>query len=104
MSTHEVQTWGEKAGQINKPLTALEEAIVSPQHALHIETGAVKVEPHVQLPQTLARIIRSAAEAQHGHFEKYYQALQLPEAQNPLAEYVQVVVIGHTHQATLILC
>lgn len=104
VSTHEVQTWGEQAGQINKPLTALEEAIVRPQHALQIETGAVKVELQAPLPPTLARIIQSAAEAQHGHFEKYYQALELPEAQNTLAEHVQVVVIGHTHQATLILC
>ena len=104
VSTYEVQTWGAKAGQINKPLTVLEEAIVSPQHTLQIETGAVKVEPQGQLPQTVARIIQSAAEAQHGHFEKYYQALQLPAAQNTLAESVQVVVIGHTHQATLILC
>jgi len=95
--------WGKYAGKINKPLKDLELAITEPEHNLGMGKGAPLVIPGESLPSTLCQVVTAPDEAQHKLFKKIYQSIDTAAENNLPGQYVKIVAIGHTHQASMVL-
>jgi hypothetical protein len=96
--------WGKYAGKINKPLKDLEQAITEPEHDLGMVKGALQVVPGQTLPSIFCQVVMSPDESQHKFFKKIYQSIDIAEENNLPGQYVKIVAIGHTHEASMVLC
>jgi hypothetical protein len=62
------------------------------------------VQPGAALPRRAARIVTSPDQADHGRFDKFYESLAKAEERGFSGGGVRVIVVGHSHTATMILC
>lgn len=104
VNKYSIADWGRTAADLNKPLAQLQDCIVKPKHDLVVATGAVRVVPEQALPARVARIITSPNQTDHGRFDKFYESLGKAAQRGLSGGSVRVVVVGHSHDATLILC
>jgi hypothetical protein len=104
VNKYPIADWGKAAADINKPLDQLNDCIVKPRHDLSAMTGAVRVVPGQALPARSAHVITSPSQTDHGRFDKYYESLSKAAERGFYGGSVRVVVVGHSHEATLILC
>jgi len=105
VNKYSIGQWGQVAAQTNKPLDQLQDAITKPRHDLDNAAGAVRVQPGTALPALLARVVTVPDEARHGHFEKYYESISEAATRGmSSATGVRVVVVGHSHEAAMVLC
>jgi UDP-2,3-diacylglucosamine pyrophosphatase LpxH len=104
VTKYSIDDWGKAAVQINKPLGQLTDCIVKPRHDLNAVTGAVRVEPEQALPGRVAQLITSPGQTDHGHFEKHYESIGQAAERGFSGGSVRVVVVGHSHDAAMILC
>jgi hypothetical protein len=98
---YSLDSWGRSTASINKPVSALHDAITTPLHALD-QLGAVRVTPGAALPARLLRDV--AANDTTRRFSDYYRAFTSPAIQGTDGAHVRVVVAGHTHIAGMMLC
>ena len=99
-----VDQWGRQAEATNKPANEMQDSIVASQHDLTAVAGAVTVSMNVPLPERFAQIVASPDEVDHRYFKEFYGAIGDAAEQYAGARRIRVVVIGHTHQAAMILC
>ena len=99
-----VMEWSKKAAGINKSIGELEEAITDPEHNLEASGGAIQVTPEKSLPSFVCQEIRSPGETDNPYFQKLYRSLDMAREKNLPGQHVRVVTMGHTHNASLILC
>jgi UDP-2,3-diacylglucosamine pyrophosphatase LpxH len=104
VNKYTIADWGKAAAATNKPLDQLADCIVKPLHDVNAATGAVRMQPGVALPRRAARIVRSPDQADHGRFDKFYESLAKAQERGFSGGDVRVVVVGHSHTATMILC
>jgi len=96
--------WSKKTAGINKPIGELEEAITEPEHNLGASDGAIQVSPEKPLPPLLCQQISSPNDTANPYFQKLYRSIAIAKEKDLPGQYVRVVTMGHTHQASLILC
>jgi hypothetical protein len=98
---YSVADWGRAAARLNKPATQMRQAITTADHGLELPQGAPRVTPGAALPSHAIQRVE-AGENSRG-FAQYYRALTRPDAQQTSAAGVRVVVMGHSHQAGMLL-
>lgn len=104
VNKYPVADWGAAAAKTNKSIKDLENCITEPLHDLTMPAGAVRVRPGDPLPAQFARTVAAPQDAQHGAFEKYHRSISVAAQRGLDAAAVRVVVVGHSHAATMILC
>jgi UDP-2,3-diacylglucosamine pyrophosphatase LpxH len=104
VNKYPIGQWGGEAERTNKPLNQMRDSIVAPRHDLTTVRGAVLARAGAALPERLARVAERPEEIDHRYFQKFYEAIGAAVKQYPSAQGLRVVVIGHTHQAAMILC
>lgn len=104
VNKYPVANWGAAAAKINKPMKDLNDCIMQPRHDLDATRGAVRVQPGDALPAIFARTVTAPEEANHAHFERYYQSISAAAARGLDGSSVRVVAVGHSHAAAMILC
>jgi hypothetical protein len=96
--------WSKQTAGINKSIGNLEKAITDPEHSLDAPDGAILVGPEMSLPPLLCQEIASPDGTANPYFEKLYRSIDFARQRNLPGQHVSVVTMGHTHQASLILC
>lgn len=104
INKYPVGKWGKYAGDINKPLGSLNQAITEPEHILNNVTGALKVSPGQALPSHLCYEVTSTDETGHGLFRKIYDSIDKATERDLPGQHIRITAIGHTHKACMILC
>jgi UDP-2,3-diacylglucosamine pyrophosphatase LpxH len=104
VNKYSIADWGQAAAGSNKPLDQLGDCIVKARHDLDAATGARRVEPEQALPARVARVITEPDQTDHGRFAQYYESLHKAHERGLYGGSVRVVVVGHSHEATMILC
>jgi hypothetical protein len=103
VNPYSIDTWGKWDAKINKPLSDLKTAITVPEHDLDSVNGAPLVTAGAVLPDRMCRIVSSAEEDQGHYFKDLYNAFAKAQEIGLPGKSVNVAVIGHTHQASMVL-
>jgi hypothetical protein len=82
----------------------MQDSIVAAKHDVRVAAGALAVKPGDPLPDTFAQVVASPDAVDHRYFQTFYEKIAAAAAQHASAERLRVVVIGHTHEAAMILC
>ena len=99
-----VTEWSKKSARVNKSIGNLEKAITDPEHNLEGSGGAFQVTPEAPLPPLVCQEISSPDSTANPYFQKLYRSIDIAREKGLPGQHIRVVAMGHTHQASLILC
>lgn len=104
-NVHSIAMYGELAERTNAPPGAMVDAIVGAEHALsEMTAGAVRVTAGAPLPNRIAEVISDPALSSHKYFSRFYESVGRARVLGLDGGSVQVVAIGHTHHARIVVC
>ncbi|HEX5050778.1 MAG TPA: hypothetical protein VFZ65_03300 [Planctomycetota bacterium] len=101
VNKYPVAEWGRQAGRQNKALQDLQSAVVAECHDLDVPQGAPIVEPGQVLPERLLVLVDDPKAQKRDAFDRYHAAMVAAAAASPAADKLRLVVVGHSHHATM---